>query len=107
MAVPWLHAHSSMGLMVLGDTVNEVPPLKMLSGSDVAHLDGILDPRRHGRLYVTLRLMMNVIKWKVRLSGRWTDEYTLESVNGMFQTVANISSLKQVIIRDTDDALNI
>jgi hypothetical protein len=80
---------------LLGDTVNEVPPLKMLTGSDVVHLDGIPLPagsrRRLARKTLCdLRFVMNVIERNVRRNGRWTDEHTLESVNGMFQTVATL-----------------
>jgi hypothetical protein len=80
---------------LLGDTVNEVPPLKMLNGPDVAHLDALPLPpgstrRRPARkILCDLRFLMNVVERMLRLNGRWTEEHTLESANEMFQTVAN------------------
>jgi hypothetical protein len=80
---------------LLGDTVNEVPPLKMLTGLDVAHLDalplaaGTRRPRLARKVLSDLRFLMNVVERMVRLNGNWTEEHTLESVNAMFQIVAN------------------
>lgn len=80
---------------LLGDTVNEVPPLKMLSGVDVAHLDALPLPagttrRRQARkILCDLRFLMNTVERMLRLNGNWTEEHTLESTNRMFQTVAH------------------
>jgi hypothetical protein len=95
---------------LLDDTVNEVPPLKMLNGVDVAHLDALplaagSIPQKAGKILCDLQFVMNVIEQMVWLNNlqfvmnvleqifwlnnRWTDEHILESVNGMFQTVAD------------------
>jgi hypothetical protein len=83
----WIH-------WLLDDTVNKVPPLRMLNGLDVAHLDALplavgTRRRRARKIPCDPQFLMNVAEQMVRLNGRWTEEHTLESVNGMFQTVAN------------------
>jgi hypothetical protein len=58
----WFPSSTPLQLWIqwlLGDTVNEVPPLKMLNGADVAHFDALPLPagsRRHGRLCVAYDL---------------------------------------------------
>jgi hypothetical protein len=79
---------------LLGDTVNEVPPLKMLNGQDVAHLDALPLPagsrrRKARKILCDLRFMMNLVERMVRLNDSWADEHTLESANEMFRTVSH------------------
>jgi hypothetical protein len=64
---------------LLGDTVNEVPPLKMLNGPDVAHLDAVPIPAGSRRRKDEECCQMTG-------SAEWP---MLDSVNAMFQTVSN------------------
>jgi hypothetical protein len=56
---------------LLGDTVQNVPPLHMLSANDVAHLDALpleqRTRRRHARKTLSdVRYLMNYVESKVR-----------------------------------------
>jgi hypothetical protein len=89
---------------LLGDTVNEVPPLKMLNGPDVAHLDGVPLPagarrRKARKTLCDLRFLMNLVEQRVRQNDSWIEEHTLESANEMFRSAATLFVLENAPLR--------
>jgi hypothetical protein len=71
---------------LLGDTVQNVPPLHMLSANDVAHLVALpleRGTRRRPARKKTLsdiRYLINYVESKVREAGQWTEEHNPTTV---------------------------
>jgi hypothetical protein len=77
---------------LLGDTVQNVPPLRMLSANDVAHLDALpLEQgtrRRPARKTLSdIRYLMNYVESKVQEAGQWTEEHNPTTVTEMYRAV--------------------
>ena len=77
---------------LLGDYVQNIPPLKILSSNDVVHLDALPlaagEKRRPARkVLADLRFVMMYIEMKVREADRWTDEHNATSIAQMFRAV--------------------
>ena len=88
----------------IGDTVRNVPPLRNLKASDLAHLDKIplsAEEEMHGRagkhrakrrparkIYSDMAFLMNYITEKVVANGAMADEITVSSVDAMFMGVS-------------------
>jgi hypothetical protein len=92
---------------LVGDRVQQIPPLKVLKAFDVKRLDLIplsdvelrcrahtgrnANKRRPARKTLNdLQFLMKHIEVKVKDAGAWTDEHTLENVDAMYQVVASV-----------------
>jgi hypothetical protein len=89
----------------IGDTVNNVPPLRHLDISDVKHLDDVplSQEELHGRkgryrnqrrktskLLSDLKFLMEYMKRKLEERNEFRAETTLESVDAMFRSVSDL-----------------
>jgi putative protein kinase ArgK-like GTPase of G3E family len=77
---------------LLGDSVQNIPPLKILTSADVAHLDALPlaagERRRPARkVLADLRFLMMYVEMKVREANRWTDNHTATGIAQMFRVV--------------------
>lgn len=94
----------------IGDTVRQIPPLRMLSIADVNHLDGvtIATNEEHGRkgtykhkrrqttkTLSDMRFVMNFVQQKVVDKGAFEAEITSESVDCMFAAVVDVFTKKE------------
>ena len=80
---------------LLGDFVQNIPPLKILTVKDVAHLDALPaqegERRREARkILADIRFLMNYIEEKVRETGQWTDNHNPTSVSQMYRSVEHL-----------------
>jgi hypothetical protein len=77
---------------LLGDYVQNIPPLKILTSADVAHLDALPlavgERRRPARkVLADLRFVMTFVETKVREANRWVDDHNARSIAEMFRVV--------------------
>ena len=77
----------------LGDVRNDVPPLKILQGRDVYHLDFIMAEEGRGttrkacKILCDIRFLMVYLENKVRATGKWVETHTVSSVLAMYDEV--------------------
>ena len=76
----------------LGDVRNDVPPLKILQGRDVYHLDFIMAEEGRGtrkarKILCDIRFLMVYLENKVRATGKWVETHTVSSVLAMYYEV--------------------
>ena len=82
--------------MVLGGGQLNIPPLKILQGKDVVHLDCIVghdsikQPRKARKTLAYLKFLMTYLETNVRKQGHWVEHHTVTTVVAMYHTVAHL-----------------
>ena len=79
----------------VGDLVHSIPPLKLLTGNDVIHLNrlamvaGEARPRKARKILSNLRFLMGYIEGRVRAAHEWNPRHNIGTVNSMYNAVAH------------------
>lgn len=84
----------------LGDAARGIPPLRLLRGKDVKHLDSLVDhvgKRKSSKTLCDLRFLMEYIEAKVKSVGKWNSHsHSVGSFIDMYNSVVN----DYLVIRD-------
>ena len=81
----------------LGDTVNNIPPIRALNTPDVKHLDALPNPnnekRRPARKTMSdIRFLCNYIQSKAQEANVWSEEMTRQQLTDCLDQIASVEN---------------
>jgi len=81
----------------IGDTVNNIPPVRALNAPDVKHVDNLPNPHNEARraarkTMADICFVCNYIQSKVQERGLWTEEMSHQQLTECFNEVATVEN---------------